>query len=100
MSEVLPRKASSNVDGEANDRDNALRRSLTVPKCVTEEEKTRELVYSELDWKAMLDTCDNLLKSITKKLIYMPLSMRYLCKLVEKLAKKHVLLGNATISFM
>lgn len=35
--------------------------------------------------------CDNLLENIVKKLTYMPLSMRYLCKLIEKLTLQLVI---------
>jgi hypothetical protein len=49
---------------------------------------------SETEVLSAADTaliCEALLERITKTLVYMPLSMRYICKLAEKLASAYVL---------
>eukprot|EP01022_Parablepharisma_sp_SALTPOND_P017064 TRINITY_DN2648_c0_g1_i2.p1 TRINITY_DN2648_c0_g1~~TRINITY_DN2648_c0_g1_i2.p1 ORF type:complete len:737 (+),score=91.23 TRINITY_DN2648_c0_g1_i2:1618-3828(+) len=52
-----------------------------------EEEKevlTEEVNPSEQTFKV----CDEIIRSITKNLIYMPISIRYLCKLLQKLCEE------------
>lgn len=44
----------------------------------------------EPNWEETRRVCDEFIRSITKKLADMPLSVRYLCKLVERLALVHV----------
>ncbi len=64
-----------------------LRRSMTVQsRSALEESCPKETV----DWKRTEEICEEFIHSVTKKLIYMPLSVRYLCKLVEKLATANV----------
>ena len=53
-----------------------------------EEKKGSE--SDKISWEQTSAICDSILKSITKKLIYMPLSVRFLCKLVEKIALANV----------
>ena len=62
----------------------------------TEESKfiLREMETSESKIDNILLICDGIIHRIIKKLLYMPLPMRYLCKLLEKIAKEEVLYVN------
>ena len=59
---------------------------------VHEDEKQTDAVQFE----RLTKDCDELLRRLSKCLVYMPLSIRYLCKLCEKLARSCVLSSNNT----
>ena len=62
-----------------------------VPVMVEEDTKApNEQQTRKLDTEAVLLVCDHILETITKKLLYMPLSIRYLCKMLDRLAEPHV----------
>jgi hypothetical protein len=62
-----------------------------VPVTVEEDVKApSEQPSRKLNTEDVLLVCDHILEMITKKLLYMPLSIRYLCKMLERLAEPHV----------